>query len=273
MTRLQLFDKIKEKQSFLSVGLDPDIEKFPKHLRGSSDNIFEFNKAIIDATKEFAVAYKLNTAFFEAHGSKGWEALEQTVDYLPDDVFKIADAKRADIGNTSKQYAKAFFETMDFDAVTVSPYMGEDSVKPFLEFENKWVIILAATSNSGFLDFQDLMIENTSEHLYETVMRRTATWGSRQNTMFVVGATRTEKLITIRSNYPEHFFLIPGVGAQGGSLDLVYRYGRNRKVGLLINSSRNIIFAGDGPDFAEKAREAASDLQKQMAGNLAKNPN
>ena len=270
MTRLQLFDKIKEKESFLCVGLDPDFSKMPAAIKDAEDPIFEFNKAIIDATLPYAVAYKPNIAFYEAHGSKGWASLEKTVDYLPDNVFKIADAKRGDIGNTSVQYADAFFKTMDFDAITVAPYMGEDSVKPFIEYGHKWAIVLASTSNGGSLDFQDVMVDNKSEKLYERVIRKTMEWGSIHNTMFVIGATRVETLLNIRTLCPGHFLLIPGVGAQGGDIDLVCRYGMNKHGGILINSARSIIYAGSGDDFAKKAEEAAKKLQQKMAAAILK---
>ncbi len=265
MTRLQLFDKIKEKESFLCVGLDPDLSRIPAHLLETEDPVFEFNKAIIDATLPYAVAYKPNTAFYESLGSKGWESLEKTVDYLPGNVLKIADAKRGDIGNSSKQYADAFFKRMNFDAITISPYMGEDSVTPFFEYDNKWVILLASTSNAGSLDFQDLMVDHKSEKLYERVIRKSSTWGSKKNMMYVIGATRVETLVTIRALLPEHFLLIPGVGAQGGDMELVCRYGLNKHGGLLINSSRGIIYAGDGENFADDVASAAKKLQHQMA--------
>ena len=265
MTRQQLFDKIKEKESFLCVGLDPDMNKIPKHLLELDDPIFEFNKQIIDATLPYAVAYKPNVAFYEALGSKGWESLEKTMEYMPNSVFKIADAKRADIGNTSKMYAKAFFENMNFDAVTVAPYMGRDSVKPFLEYDRKWVILLAATSNQGSFDFQELLVDNNSEKLYERVMRKSQEWGNTNNLMYVIGATRIETLINIRFIVPDHFLLIPGIGIQGGDLDLVCRYGMNKQCGMLVNSARSIIYAGDGEDFAEQAGLEARKMQQTMA--------
>lgn len=268
MTRTQLFDQIKSKESFLCVGLDPDMEKLPRHLLDSEDPIFEFNKAIIDATKDYAIAYKPNLAFYEAYGAKGWESLRKTAEYIPDNIFKIADAKRGDIGNTSKMYADAFFKSMNFDAITVSPYMGEDSVTPFLENPTKWIVLLAATSNGGSFDFQDVMIENSSEKLYERVIRKSKSWGSEHNMMYVVGATRVESLIKVRTLIPDHFLLIPGVGAQGGSLEQVIRYGMNKQCGLIVNSSRGIIYAGDGPDFAEKAREKSEEIQRKMAAAL-----
>lgn len=268
MTRQQLFDKIKEKESFLCVGLDTDTQKIPKHLLKEADPIFEFNKQIIDATYDYALAYKPNLAFYEAHGSKGWESLEKTMEYMPKDVFKIADAKRGDIGNTSAMYARSFFEMMDFDAVTVAPYMGEDSITPFFKYSRKWVILLAATSNTGSFDFQELMIENTSEKLYETVIKKSAEWGNPNNLMYVVGATRPESLLSIRATIPEHFLLIPGIGAQGGNLDLVCKYGMNKQVGLIINASRSIIYAGKDKKFGAAAGEAAKGIQQQMAATL-----
>ena len=270
MTRQQLFDKIKEKESFLCVGLDTDIKKIPRHLLKEEDPIFAFNKQIIDTTHEYALAYKPNLAFYESLGSKGWEALEKTVDYLPNDVFKIADAKRGDIGNTSGLYARSFFEQMNFDAITVAPYMGEDSVTPYFNFSRKWVILLAATSNPGSFDFQELMIENGGEKLYEMVIRKSMTWGNSNNLMYVVGATRPESLLTIRTIIPDHFLLIPGVGAQGGSLNLVCKYGMNRQVGLIVNASRSIIYAGDDQNFAQEASKAARSMQQDMAAQLSK---
>ncbi|MFY0599754.1 MAG: orotidine-5'-phosphate decarboxylase [Cyclobacteriaceae bacterium] len=268
MTRSELFNKIIEKESFLCVGLDTDINLIPSHLKSSDDPIFEFNKQIIDATYKYAVAYKPNLAFYESLGSKGWDSLEKTIEYIPDDVFTIADAKRGDIGNTSNLYARAFFEQLSFDSVTVNPYMGEDSVTPFLKHEGKWVVLLAATSNGGSFDFQDLMIESHSEKLFERVLRKSSEWGTPQNMMYVVGATRAETLVTVRMIVPDHFLLIPGVGAQGGSLESVCRYGMNKQCGLLVNSSRGIIYAGNGTDFAAKAGEAAKDLQEKMSGKL-----
>lgn len=268
MTRQQLFDKIKEKESFLCVGLDTDLNKVPKHLLKETDPIFEFNKQIIDATYDYALAYKPNLAFYEAYGSKGWESLEKTMEYMPRDVFRIADAKRGDIGNTSAMYARSFFELMNFDAVTVAPYMGEDSVTPFFEYSRKWVILLAATSNPGSFDFQELMIENTSEKLYETVIKKSTEWSNPNNLMYVVGATRPESLMSIRTIVPDHFLLIPGVGAQGGSLNLVCKYGMNKQVGLIVNASRSIIYASDDKNFAKAAGESARVVQQQMAAQL-----
>ena len=265
MTRTELFNKILEKESFLCVGLDTDINLIPSHLKSLEDPVFEFNKRIIDATYKYAVAYKPNLAFYEAMGSKGLESLEKTLEYIPKDVFTIADAKRADIGNTSNMYARAFFEQMSFDSITVNPYMGEDSVTPFLSHEGKWVIVLAATSNKGSFDFQDLMTEQSSEKLYERVIRKSAEWGTPDNLMYVVGATRAETLVTVRMIVPDHFLLIPGVGAQGGSLEAVCKYVMNKQCGLLVNSSRGIIYAGNGEDFADKSAAVARELQEKMS--------
>jgi len=266
MTKAFLYEQILKKRSFLCVGLDADLDKIPKHLQDHTDPIFEFNKQIIDATQDLAVAYKPNIAFYEALGSKGWESLEKTVNYIPKDIFTIADAKRGDIGNTSSLYAKAFFENMDFDSITVAPYMGSDSVKPFLAVANKWVILLGVTSNEGGKDFQ--FLESEGKPLYQHVMEKSKQWGSDQNMMYVVGATRPEHLSDIRKVIPDHFLLVPGVGAQGGDLESVCQYGMNDTCGLLINSSRGIIYASNGTDFAEKAREEALKLQQQMAGLL-----
>lgn len=268
MTRQQLFEQIKSKESFLCVGLDTDIQKIPKHLLSAEDPIFEFNKQIIDATHQYAIAYKPNLAFYEAMGSKGLESLEKTMEYIPRDLFTIADAKRGDIGNTSSMYARAFFENMNFDSVTVTPYMGEDSVSPYLAHSRKWVILLAATSNTGSFDFQELLVENSSEKLYERVIRKSAEWGNPNNMMYVVGATRAKSLIGVRRLVPDHFLLIPGVGAQGGSLSQVCKYGMNKQCGLIVNSSRGIIYAGDNKDFAQAAAQAAKELQVQMAAEL-----
>ena len=264
MTREELFENIKKKKSFLCIGLDTDLKKIPKHLHKSSDPIFEFNKQIIDATHDLCVAYKPNVAFYESLGSVGWEALEKTADYLKNfkAIFTIADAKRGDIGNTSSMYAQAFFGLMDFDSITVAPYMGEDSVTPFLEYEGKWAILLALTSNKGANDFQ------TEHELYKTVLQKSQQWGNADNMMYVVGATRAEMLADIRKIVPDHFLLVPGVGAQGGSLQEVVKYGMNKQCGLLINSSRNIIYASDKGDFADKAREEAMKMQQAMASLL-----
>ncbi|WP_282783011.1 orotidine-5'-phosphate decarboxylase [Phaeodactylibacter xiamenensis] len=267
MTRAELSAQIRQKQSYLCVGLDADIDRLPRHLLDKDDPVFEFNKAIIDATKDLCVAYKPNLAFYEALGSKGWESLRKTLEYIPDEHFTIADAKRGDIGNTSRLYAQAFFGEMGFDAVTVAPYMGVDSVKPFLEFEGKWVILLALTSNKGSQDFQFDRQEN-GQPLYEKVMRKAQEWGTPGNLMYVVGATHPEKFKEIREIAPDHFLLVPGVGAQGGDLEALTRHGANVDVGLLVNSSRGIIFAGEGEEFAEKARSAAQALQTSMAALL-----
>lgn len=267
MTRKELIAQINTKQSFLCIGLDTDITRIPSHLHSAEDPIFEFNKQIIDATHDLCVAYKPNLAFYESLGARGWDSLAKTMEYIPDHLFTIADAKRGDIGNTSKMYAKTFFETLNFDAVTVAPYMGVDSVLPFLEFSGKWVILLALTSNKGSEDFQ-FARQDGAEPLYEKVMRRAQEWGKPGNLMYVVGATHPEKFKEIREIAPEHFLLVPGVGAQGGDLAAVARYGRNADVGLLVNSSRGIIYAGKDKDFATAARTAAKALQEQMAALL-----
>ena len=263
MTRQELVEQIRIKKSFLCVGLDTDISKIPAHLLDTEDPIFEFNKAIIDATKDFCVAYKPNIAFYECHGPKGWESLKKTLDYIPKNIFTVADAKRGDIGNTSTYYAKTYFEYLNCDSVTVAPYMGEDSVTPFLEFENKWVILLALTSNKGALDFQ-FMTDVKGEQLYKKVLRKSAKWGTAENMMYVVGATRAEGIGEVRKLVPDHFFLVPGVGAQGGSLEDVAEYGWNKDCGLLVNSSRGILYASNGYDFAEKAAVEAKKLQEDM---------
>lgn len=268
MTRAELFGQIQKKKSFLCVGLDTDLYKIPKHLLDSEDPIFEFNKQIIDATAQYAVAYKPNIAFYEAYGVKGWQSLEKTIAYIPKDIFILADAKRGDIGNTSKMYAKAFFENMDCDAITVAPYMGEDSVKPFLEFDNKWVILLALTSNAGCKDFQNLELTQGGE-LFEEVLRKSQEWGTEDQLMYVVGATRAEALTKIRKIVPNHFLLVPGVGAQGGSLKDVAQYGMNSQCGLLVNSSRGIIYASQNQDFAKVAGEKAHELQLEMQQYLS----
>ena len=266
MNRENLIQQIKEKQSYLCVGLDTDIEKIPAHLQSHPDAIFEFNKQIIDATKDLCVAYKINTAFYEALGVKGWEALEKTVDYIPSTHFKIADAKRGDIGNTSYQYAKAFFETIPFDAITVAPYMGSDSVKPFLNYENKWTIVLGLTSNEGSKDFQQQRIHEN--FLYEEVIKKTSEWGTEENLMFVIGATKADDISSIRKIVPGHFLLIPGVGFQGGSLAEVSKHGLNADCGLLVNASRAIIYAGKNKNFAEEARAVALQYQIEMKSYL-----
>ena len=267
MTKAELFEQIKAKSSYLCVGLDTDINKIPKHLQSAKDPLFEFNKQIIDATADYAIAYKPNTAFYEAHGVKGWESLQKTIAYIPDNIFTIADAKRGDIGNTSKMYAKAFFESMDFDSITVAPYMGEDSVKPFLEFENKWVILLALTSNSGGKDFQNLSLKDGRD-VYEEVLRKSQGWASDEELMFVVGATKASALTKIREIAPNHFLLVPGVGAQGGSLEEVSKYGMNKQCGLLVNSSRGIIYADSSKDFATVAGSKARELKQEMSRYL-----
>ncbi len=267
MNRQDLIEQIRNKASFLCVGLDPDFQRMPKHLLNADDPIFEFNKQIIDATHQYAVAYKPNIAFYEALGTAGWQSLQKTIDYIPDHLFTIADAKRGDIGNTSKMYAQAFFEQMNFDSITVAPYMGSDSVSPFLEFENKWVILLAATSNPGGFDFQH--DEVNGEKLYQKVIRKSQEWGDQNNMMYVVGATRPEALKEIRSSIPEHFLLIPGVGAQGGDLKTVCANGMNQDCGLLVNSSRGILYTDTTKDFAKAAAHQAQKLQQEMAEILA----
>lgn len=264
MNRAQLISTIRQKRSFLCVGLDPDIQKIPSTLRHLDDPIFAFNKAIIDATRPYAVAYKPNTAFYEAAGLKGWASLEKTINYIGKEHLIIADAKRGDIGNTSRKYAEAFFEAMPCDAITVAPYMGSDSVLPFLEFPNKWVILLALTSNKGAGDFQ----LQGEEPLYKAVLRASAKWGNPDNLMYVVGATRPEFLKEIRIISPDHFLLVPGVGAQGGSLADVARYGLNKDVGLLVNASRSILYASDGLDFAEAAAQEAKRMADEMKSIL-----
>jgi len=274
MTRKQLIQQIQLKKSYLCVGLDTDITKIPAHLQSHPEAIFEFNKQIIDVTHDLCVAYKINTAFYEAMGVKGWQAMEKTVNYIPKDQFIIADAKRGDIGNTSSQYAKAFFETLNFDAITVAPYMGEDSVKPFLEFENKWAIVLGLTSNAGSKDFEQLKLvgedsnQGGGEFLYETVLKKVSSWGTDENLMFVVGATKASDLAEIRKIIPEHFLLVPGVGFQGGSLAEVTKYGMNKDCGLLVNASRAIIYASENKDFATEARAIAKQYQTEMASYL-----
>ena len=270
MTTQQLIDQIKIKKSFLAVGLDVDLNKIPLHLLELEDPIFEFNKAIIDATHDLAVAYKPNTAFYEAYGIKGWMSLQKTINYINStypDIFTIADAKRGDIGNTSSMYAKAFFEDLNFDSVTVAPYMGKDSVEPFLAFENKHTIMLALTSNEGAFDFQTLSVSDAlgGKELYKQVLETSKTWKNSENLMYVVGATKAEYFTEIRKIVPDSFLLVPGVGAQGGSLSEVCKYGMNDNVGLLINSSRAIIYASNGTDFVEKARAEALNMQQEMA--------
>ncbi|MBL0144862.1 MAG: orotidine-5'-phosphate decarboxylase [Chitinophagaceae bacterium] len=274
MNRNQIIEQIQQKKSYLCVGLDTDITKMPKHLQQHPDAVFEFNKQIIDATKDLCVSYKINTAFYEAMGLKGWEDMEKTVNYIPAEHFKIADAKRGDIGNTSSQYAKAFFETLNFDAITVAPYMGEDSIRPFLEYENKWTIVLGLTSNKGAADFEMLKIENgddrnlRSEYLYEKVLNTVSKWGNQNNLMFVTGATQATEFENIRSIIPDNFLLVPGVGFQGGSLEEVSKHGMNKDCGLLVNASRAIIYASEKEDFADEARSIAHQYQNEMAGYL-----
>jgi orotidine-5'-phosphate decarboxylase len=262
MTRKQLIQQIQKKKSYLCVGLDTDITKIPPHLLKYKNPILEFNKQIIDATHDLCVAYKPNIAFYEQYGAKGWETLEKTVNYIPANLFKIADAKRGDIGNTSAMYAKAFLENMPFDSITIAPYMGEDSVKPFLEFKNKWVIILGLTSNKGAQDFQ--FLKSGKKPLYQNVIEKCMTFGTAENTMFVVGATKEEYFKNIRQFCPDHFFLVPGVGAQGGDLKKLSQYGMNKDCGLLVNATRSIIYASNAKDFAEKAREEAINMQNEM---------
>lgn len=264
MTRHELIRHINEKKNYLCVGLDTDISKIPDHLRQSPNAIFEFNKAIIDATKDYCVSYKINTAFYEALGSKGWQAMEETKAYIPSTHFTIADAKRGDIGNTSSFYAKAFFDTMDFDAITVAPYMGEDSVRPFLEYENKFTIVLGLTSNKGAADFE--LQPSGDELLYEKVIKTVASWGNADNLMFVVGATQAKQLAHIRTMIPENFLLVPGVGFQGGSLEEVSEYGMNKDCGLLVNVSRSIIYASGKENFAEEAGVIAQQYAVEMMG-------
>ena len=274
MTRQQLIETIRRKQSFLCVGLDTDIRKMPQHLQNEEDGIFLFNKAIIDATLPYAVAYKPNLAFYEAAGIKGLIQLKKTMDYLhslDDKAFTIADAKRGDIGNTSQQYAKAFLDPegdFNFDSMTIAPYMGEDSVTPFTVYDGKWVILLALTSNKGAFDFQYIKAEGENRNLFEKVLQKSQQWGTPDNMMYVVGATKADMLTTVRSIVPDSFLLVPGVGAQGGSLSEVCRYGLNSDCGLLVNSSRGIIYASNGTDFAQRAAEEAAKLQQQMADEL-----
>lgn len=262
MTRQQLVEQIFKKQSYLCVGLDTDISKIPKNLLSEPDPVFTFNKAIIDATRDLCVSYKINTAFYEALGVKGWQAMEKTVHYIGDDHFKIADAKRGDIGNTSSQYAKAFFETLPFDAITVAPYMGEDSVKPFLHYEGKWAIVLGLTSNKGASDFE--LKKMGDEFLYEKVLRTAAKWCSPENMMFVVGATQANEFTNIRKLTPDHFYLVPGVGAQGGSLKEISEKAMTKDCGILVNASRAIIYASGKENFADEARTVALQYQQEM---------
>lgn len=276
MNYIDLFEQIKLKRSFLCVGLDSDFDLIPDHLKDSDEPQFQFNKSIIDATCEYAVAYKPNLAFYEARGAQGWIELEKSVRYIKEkdpSIFIIADAKRGDIGNTAKLYAKAFFESSLFDAVTLSPYMGRDSVDPFLSYEGKWAVILAITSNDSATDFETLKLDaaNGGKELYREVIERSAKWGSIDNTMYVVGATRPEKLAEIRAYSPDHFYLVPGVGAQGGSIEDVSKYGLNQKCGLLVNISRSIIFADRTERFAESAHIKAKEAAGQMSAILSAN--
>jgi orotidine-5'-phosphate decarboxylase len=266
MTRKELIEQIFSKKTYLCVGLDSDIDKLPAHLKKLDDPQFEFNRQIIDATLDHCVAYKINTAFYESRGVKGWQSLERTINYIPKTHFTIADAKRGDIGNTSAQYAKAFFETLNFDAITVAPYMGEDSIRPFLNYKDKWTIVLGLTSNSGAADFEMIRSENT--YLFEEVLQKTSSWGNPDNLMFVIGATKHEMVKNIRDAYPNHFFLVPGVGAQGGSLSEITQSGINSDCGLLVNASRAIIFASTGEDFAQAARLSSQHYHEEMKGFL-----
>jgi len=262
MTREELYTSIQAKKSYLCVGLDTDLSKIPKHLLSFDDPIFEFNKRIIDATSDFCVAYKPNIAFYEALGPKGWESLAKTLEYIPKDIFTIADAKRGDIGNTSKLYAKTFFETYSFDSVTIAPYMGKDSVTPFLDFENKWVVLLALTSNQGAYDFQTLKLGD--HFLYEKVLQKSKSWANEDQIMYVIGATKASELENIRTIVPDNFLLVPGIGAQGGNLEEVSKYGMNKQCGLLVNSSRTIIYASENENFEIATRKAARDTQQEM---------
>ena len=278
MTRKELTAAIFSKKSYLCIGLDTDITKIPKHLLSYADPVFEFNRLIIDATKDFCISYKINTAFYEVSGAKGWETLERTVNYIPSTHFKIADAKRGDIGNTSAQYAKAFFETLNFDAITVAPYMGEDSVKPFLEHKDKWTILLGLTSNSGSKDFelqklikeQDILEEGIHvtrhdvKYLYESVLETSSQWGTTENLMFVVGATQAEEFINIRKLTPGHFYLVPGVGTQGGSLKEISNKALIQDCGLIVNISRAVIYASNSEDFADEASIVAQRYSDEM---------
>ena len=282
MTREFLVNQIRTKKTFLCVGLDTDLTKIPKHLQSHQDSIFEFNKLIIDVTKDFCVAYKINTAFYEALGVSGWEVMEKTANYISGTHFKIADAKRGDIGNTSSQYAKAFFETMNFDAITVNPYMGEDSLRPFLEYENKWTIVLGLTSNSGAADFELQKVESEIEdlhegvpikkkqtsYLYEAVIAKVNSWATKDNLMFVVGATQSGELASVRKIIPDKFLLVPGIGSQGGSLVEVSKAGLTKDCGLLVNVSRDIIYVGDDESFATEARNVAQQYQREMESLL-----
>lgn len=266
MVRAQLINTIKEKKSVLCVGLDTDLGKIPKHLLSEEDPAFAFNKAIIDATKDYTVAYKINTAFYEAQGIAGWITMQKTLEYIPEGIFTIADAKRGDIGNTSEQYAKTFFHTYPFDSITIAPYMGRDSVKPFLQFEGKWSIVLGLTSNEGSKDFQ---LQQCGEApMYEKVLHTVASWGTTDNLMFVIGATHKDQLQHIRGLLPGHFFLIPGVGTQGGDVATVCENAMNEDYSILVNVSRAVIYAGNGEDFAAQAAKSAREYQQQMAAYI-----
>lgn len=264
MNRATLISAIFRKKSFLCIGLDTEPAKIPPHLLVTDDPVFEFNRQIIDATRDLCVAYKPNIAFYEALGPSGWNTLAKTIEYIGDQHFIIADAKRGDIGNTSRMYAEAFFNQLHCDAITVAPYMGEDSVMPFLEFEGKWAILLALTSNQGSNDFQRDWLEDARQQLWEKVMQRSQNWGSPENMMFVIGATHPEAFLRVREIAPDHFLLVPGVGAQGGDLALICQYGLNKDVGLLVNASRSILYASSGEDFDQKARAEAKKLQQEM---------
>ena len=270
MTRNELYNQIKKKESFLCVGLDTDLNKIPAHLLDADDPVFEFNRQIIDATSDYTIAYKPNLAFYESLGPAGLISLQKTVEYIPNNILTIADAKRGDIGNTSEMYAKTFFDYYDFDAITVAPYMGKDSVSPFLNFRDKWTILLALTSNEGSSDFQLSELSNTEKNkLYEKVIQTSMTWGNADHLMYVIGATHPELFKEIRAIAPDHFFLVPGVGAQGGSLSEICKFGMNSQCGLIVNSSRQIIYASSSEDFAEKARDKAMEMQKEMAELLS----
>ncbi len=262
MNRQELITQIKQKKSYLCIGLDTDIIKLPAHLLHEPDPVFSFNKAIIDTTSDLCVCYKINTAFYESQGVKGWESMQKTVDYIPANIFTIADAKRGDIGNTSLHYAKAFFETMGFDAVTVAPYMGADSIKPFLDYKDKWTIVLGLTSNPGAQDFE--LQKTGEEYIYEKVLKTAMQWGTTENLMFVIGATQSDQFKRARAICPDHFFLVPGVGAQGGTVEDISLQAMNIDVGLLINISRAIIYASGKDDFAQQARAAAQEFQRKM---------
>ena len=268
MTKKALVENIKTKQSYLCVGLDSDIEKLPKGFPKTAQGVVDFNKAIIDATADYCVSYKVNTAFYESLGVKGWQALEDTLAHIPSTHFTIADAKRGDIGNTSAQYAKTFFEVLPFDAITVAPYMGKDSIEPFLAYANKCTIVLGLTSNEGSQNFEQQKLV-TGQFLYESVLEQVASWGSTDQIMFVVGATKAKEFESIRKIIPAHFILVPGVGTQGGSLEEVTKYGKNKEVGLLINASRAIIFASSETDFAEKAAQVAKQYAQEMKSLLS----